>query len=854
MSLALEFADRAALDPALSGGKGANLARLTQAGLPVPEGFIVTAEAYQLFAEQSVDLLQAAEGYSFDEPAQLERQCEALERQLQSRPVPPPVAAAVREHLQALGAEHAVSVRSSATTEDLGGAAFAGQHATYLNTHGPDEVVERIRQCWVSLWSARALAYRRASGFSVSAARMAVVVQRMAFCDAAGVGFSFNPISGKLGEQVFDANRGLGESVVGGEAQIDHFVVDKATGAMLTAEIAEKDSMIVARADGSGTQSVALEGEARSEASLTAEDLRRLSELLRRVEQLYGFPQDIEWGFEKGALRLLQARPITRIPARWTRDESAERFPSVITPLAWALVEEGFHKSLNYSFALMGLPPFHGKWFAMFGHYIYGNQNAVEIYANGSVPGLAVSSLRELAAALPVLRERYGWVLELPLTWSRDLDHYLIGIGELMAEPLEERSIAEVWAFVLRVRDLGAEYFLPNIAVSVTQRVLYRVLLGLLEMAAGREQAPALFDRLLAYCETKTGTINKELHRFARRIAAAPALAARLERSSGVEFLRDGGFEGHPELAATFTRFLRDHGHREVEFDPYHATWIDAPQLVIENLKVMLHSSREDPAVKERELKVLMTETEEALVAQTPQELRYLVREIIRLARAYTTLDDVEHYQTTRLTLPLRKGLRVLGKRLRVLGVVDDPADVFFAHYAALEEAIKVDRPESWHQLRLEITAEKAAYLEHRTTSPRWELEDAGAPAASSSGAPGAAVAPDADDSVLSGLPGSPGTASGPVFRVLGSDDFGRFPQGAVLVARTTNPAWTPLFFKASAVITECGGPLSHGAVTAREIGLPAVMSVRDALARLANEERLTVNGTSGRVHRTPLK
>lgn len=851
MSFVLAFSDRAALDCASSGGKGANLARLTQAGLPVPEGFIVTAEAYDLFAQESADLLQAADGYSFDEPGRLASQCETLQGQLLCRPVPPSVAAALGEQLQALAADYPVSVRSSATTEDLGGAAFAGQHDTYLNTRGLQEVIARIRQCWISLWSARALTYRRASGFSVSAARMAVVVQRMALCDVAGVGFSFNPITGSLGEQVFDANHGLGESVVGGEAQIDHFVIDKATGAIVSAEIAAKDLMIVARADGSGTQSVSLDGDARSQACLTADELRRLSELLCAVEQLYGFPQDIEWGLEKGAVRLLQSRPITRIPPRWTRDESAERFPSVITPLAWALVEDGFHKSLNYSFALMGLPPFHGKWFASFGHYIYGNQNAVEIYANGKIPGLKASSPRELGLAVRELRERFGWVLELPLTWSRDLDHYLIGIGELMAESLEERSTAELWAFVLRVRDLGAEYFLPNIAISVTQRALYRFLLGLLEATVGREQAPILFDRLLAYCETKTGTINKELHRFARRIAAVPVLAARLESSSGREFLRQGGFASHPDLAATFDRFLRDHGHREVEFDPYHATWIGAPELVIENLKVMLHSRRDDPALKERELKILMTETEEALLQKTPQELRYPVREIIRLARVYTTLDDVEHYQTTRLTLPLRKGLGMLGNRLRALGVVDDPTDVFFADYKALEGAIQANSPDRWHELRLQISAEKAAYLQHRTASPPWELGNSAASAASGPGAHASTPASTDSANILTGLPGSPGTATGPVFRVLGSDDFARFPQGAVLVARTTNPAWTPLFFKASAVITECGGPLSHGAVTAREIGLPAVMSVRDALSRLADAEPLTVDGTTGRIYRT---
>ena len=830
MALVVPFADRSALDSSVTGGKGANLAKLMQAGLPVPDGFVVTAEAYAAFAADAANLLSEANRFPFEEPAALEARCAELVAQLASRAIPRAVVDAIRDQLAVLGADVAVSVRSSATTEDLGGAAFAGQHATYLNVRGLDEILNRVRDCWASLWSSRAVAYRRGIGFALQETRMAVVVQRMAFCDVAGVGFSFNPITGHLGEQVFDANHGLGESVVGGEAQVDHFVVDKKTAALVSADVAEKSAKIVAAAPGfSGTSTVVLEGDERTKACLSGAQLEELSRLLLAVDRLYGFPQDIEWGFENGALRLLQSRPITRIPPCWTREESAERFPTVITPLAWALVESGFHQSLNYSFKLMGMPPFHGKWFAMFGHYIYGNQNAVEIYANGAAAGLNIASLEDFAAAIPVLRDRYAWVLDLPMTWARDLDHYLIGLGELMAEDLGHRSTQELWDFVLRVRDHGAEYFLPNIAISITQRTLHRVLHGLL-------RSPALVDRLLAYCETKTGAINKELHHLSQRIAQHEELAARLERSSGAEFIAAGGFAGYPELETAFRKFLRDHGHREVEFDPYHPTWIEAPDLVVENLKAMLQGSQQDPATKERELKIVMAETEAEVLSRVPEEVRFAIREIIRLARVYTTLDDVEHYQTTRLTLPLRKGLKILGQRLKVLGVVDDPGDVYFAQYEALDGAVNANTPERWHDLRLQIIAGKAAYLGHRNASPAWELgEDAKA-------------SDESDEGTLAGLPGSPGIASGPVFRVFGSEDFGRFPKGAVLVARTTNPAWTPLFFKAAAVITECGGPLSHGAVTAREIGLPAVMSVRNALATLAEGEIVIVNGTTGRV------
>lgn len=833
MSTLLDFGDKAALDAALSGGKGANLARLTQAGLPVPPGFVVTAAAYRKFAAQAGALQGAAASLPFEDAAGLESACDRLIAELDRLPVPGEVLEALRERLAEVPGAAAYSVRSSATTEDLGGAAFAGQHDTYLNCKGYEDIARQLKRCWLSLWSARAVAYRHNAGFDVGDTTMAVVIQKMVFCDVAGVGFSVDPVSGNLGHRVFDANYGLGESVVGGETAIDHFVVDKATHALLASQIAEKDVKIVAAE--SGTRELRLEGAQRTAPCLTEPMLAELGSLLAKVEKVYGYPQDIEWGFEAGRLWLLQSRPVTRIPARWTRDESAERFPSVITPLAWELVEEGFHRSLNYSFALMGLPPFVGKWFAMFDHYIYGNQNAVEIYADGAASSVSVGGIPELAAAIPVLRKQYEWVLELPLAWSRDLDRYLMTLGELMAAPLEEKSVAELWAYVLRVKELGASYFMPNIAISITQRTLYRILYGIVQAAMGKEQAGAAFDRLLAYCETKTGAINKELYRLARRIEAVPELAARLRAGSSRDFLEQGGFAAHPELDAAFAKFLLDHGHREVEFDPYHPTWVEAPWLVVENLKVMLDSRLDDPAEKESELKIAMRESELALQSRLPQELQFFVHEVVRLARVYTTLDDVEHYQTTRLTLPFRKGLKSLGARLQIMGVVDEPMDVFFAHYDGLGAAVAGNSPAQWRALGEDIRREKRAYLEHRNAAPPWSI-----------GAAAEAAPPEGGG--LTGLPGSPGAASGPVYKVHGSEDFPDFPRGAVLVARTTNPAWTPLFYKAVAVITESGGPLSHGAVTAREIGLPAVMSVRGALSGLDNGQRVRVDGTAGRV------
>lgn len=835
MTLVLGFKSTAATDPALSGGKGANLARLTRAELPVPEGFVIAAQAYDAYAATARPILNHATTLATDDAARLEAQCLELQLALRDIPMPPDVANEIRHALGGFPEKTAFSVRSSSTTEDLGGAAFAGQHETYLNCVGADEIVARVKDCWISLWSGRAVAYRSEANFDIGRTSMAVVIQKMVFCDVAGVGFSLNPINGNLAEQVFDANYGLGESVVSGEAEIDHFTVDKGNGLILSQEIAEKRMKVVAQPAGLGTLEVSLEESERQAPCLSETQVCELSALLCKVEQLYGYPQDIEWGFADGKLWLLQSRPITRVAARWTRDESAERFPSVITPLAWALVEEGFHRSLNYSFALMGMPPFRDKWFAMFDHYIYGNQTAVEIYANGAASSIQIRSLPELVAAIPFLRKQYAWVQELPLTWSRDLDHYLISLGELMAEPLDQKSTAELWEYVLRVKELGADYFLPNIAISITQRTLYRILLSLLEMTVGKERAASTFDRLLAYCETKTGAINKELYRLAQKMLATPSLVGRLRSADARAFISAGGFSAWPEIDGIFKKFLRDHGHREVEFDPYHATWLEAPWLVIDNLKLMLDSRVDDPADKELEHKVAMRETEDALIGALPAEIRFFVHEIIRLARVYTSLDDIEHYQTTRLTLPFRRGLRALGNRLVAMGLLEDPMDIFFAQYRELDAAVKSSDPADWQAMRLAIAAEKADYLKHQRETPPDR--------------PGEAIADDFPNcNEMLGLAGSPGCASGPVYKIFSSDDFANFPKGAVLVARTTNPAWTPLFYKARAVITESGGPLSHGAVTAREVGLPAVMSVKGALSRLENGQQVTVDGSRGRV------
>lgn len=836
MTPTLRFDDPLATHLELSGGKGANLALLTQRGFAVPPGFIVTAPVYREFMAQVAGWWPAVLALPFADAAGLRVASEALQARLSHLPLPAGAVEEIRAQLDRFGAGTAFSVRSSSTLEDLAGAAFAGQHETYLNVIGAEQVLDRIRACFASLWTDRAIAYRHQRGFDQARAAMAVVVQQLVPSEVAGVGFSMNPINGRLDELVVNANFGLGESVVSGEGAVDQWIIDKATGGIRSANISRKTRRIIPVAIGTA-EIHAAEADA-SRPCLEAAQLTELTRLLVQVESSYAFPQDIEWAWAGGTLWLLQSRPITTIPPRWTRDESAERFPNVITPLTWDFVEAGFHRSLAHSFRLLGFPHFSGKWFGMSGHYIYGNQNAVEIYSHRAP--FAVNSLAELRAVIPRVREQFDWVQEMPVSWLRDLDHYLVTLGRFTAEPLDDRSPRELWRHVLAVNEHGAQYFLPNIAISIAQGTIYRLLHGLMKLALGPAEATVLFDHLMAWCDTKTGQINKELFELAALARRTTGLEAELQTGRSPALVAQGTLSQFPEFDGRFQRFLRDHGHREVDFDAYVPTWGEAPWIVLDHVRLILQGPMErPPARRERELKIRAQRAEVRLFAQLPPDLHFFFSELLRLARAYTSLDDLEHYQTTRLTPVLRRGLRALGEKLVQLGALPDPMDIFFAHPQQIEDALAAESPAAWQSFSETVRTQKAAYLADQARKPEWILgSDQITPVS-------AKVAADE----LRGLAGSPGSAEGPVFFVLAPTDIASFPKGSVLVARTTNPTWTPLFYAAAAVVTESGGPLSHGAVTAREMGIPAVMSVKDSLTRLRHGQRVRVDGTSGRVH-----
>ncbi len=284
----------------LVGGKGNNLIALTGAGFPVPPGCIVTAEAYRLFLDAIPWLDGELAAFDYDNPDHLRDQSQKLRSRLGQVPLPPPIQEALTAALNKLGPLEPYAVRSSSTFEDLAQAAFAGQHDTYLNIRGPDNIAQRVRDCFASLWGDRAVLYRHHQGFSQTEARMAVVVQKQIACELAGVGFSIHPVSGQLDRLVIDANFGLGESVVSGEGEVDHFELDKGSLQISARVIGHKERMIVTAP--TGVEERPVDAGRMDQPCLSDEQVQAVGELLKRVESHYGWPQDIEWGWHAGKL------------------------------------------------------------------------------------------------------------------------------------------------------------------------------------------------------------------------------------------------------------------------------------------------------------------------------------------------------------------------------------------------------------------------------------------------------------------------------------------------------------------------------------------------------------------------
>lgn len=832
---AIDPADPAALGRV--GGKAANLAALVRAGLPVPGGVCVTTAAYRRAVGTALDGL-LADG------------ADVLAEKARAAVLAVPVPADVADAVRAACPEGPVAVRSSATAEDLPDASFAGQQDTELNVVGADAVLEAVRRCWASLWTSRAVAYRAAQGIDHATVALAVVIQRMVDARWAGVLFTANPVTGRRSESVIDAAPGLGESVVSGAVDPEHLVVDP-DGTITERRAGTGGSVVLARAGG-GTDTVARTGTA----SLDAGHVDALVALGRRAEALFGAPQDTEWAVDgDGTAWLTQSRPITTlyplVPGR----------PGLRVFLS-ANVAQGVFRP----FTPAGL-------------------SAARHLASG-VAGLLGTPVDDPEQGPPMVSEagERVWVDLTDVLRSRVGRAGVRGVFGVM-----ERRSAEVVAGLLDRPELAVTRRSPLPALrrvgrlALRHRIPLHVLGAWLRPARARARADALVRAAERTLPAPPGAGREErLDRvrwmladtfapMAPRIAPAPAagflalgLAAKLlgGRARPGELgtvlrglphnvttemdlalwdlavrLRDDpvGLDG-PGDPPGLDAFLAEHGRRAVaEIDLGLPRWSDDPAHLLGVLAnyVRLDDPERAPDVVFARSAAEAEATVAALAARAGGVRGRVVALALGRARALVGLRELPKYWLVTVLAAARAELAVVGAELVAAGHLERADDVFFLSITEARE--ELDRRDL-------VRARRANYDRElrRRHVPRVVLSDGTEPEA-------LAATDAAPDGALTGVPASAGTVTGPV-RVVLDPQGAHLDPGDVLVCPSTDPGWTPLFLTAGGLVMEMGGSNSHGAVVAREYGLPAVVGVRDAVARLAGVARVRVDGTSGRV------
>ena len=840
---------------AIAGGKAVNLGRLRKAGLPVPDGFCVTTRAYVL----------AADGLGADAPA-------ALRELLRTRPVPDAVAEAVGKAYRELGQDVPVAVRSSATAEDLPAASFAGQHDTFLNVVGEEALLDAIRRCWASLWTDRAVAYRAANGIDPSSVQLAVIVQRMVDARAAGVMFTADPLTGRRGLAVIDVAPGLGEAVVSGAVNPDHFVVDTAHGTVLERAVRNP------------------------EPALDDEELAALAVLARRVETVYGgIPQDTEFAVgNDGRVWLLQARPITTL------------FP---LPADAPLPGGGdLRVYFNFNVAQGVLRPLTPMGLHAF------------LLAGSGMAAAAGAPPRDRLAGPPLMKPAAGWLLfdVTPLVRS-GLGRRL---GRFIASRMEARTVAVLEALVSDPRlalqpprSRSVAGLRRTAALLAAARIPARVVGALRDPVRGREEAlrrARLLSEAPLVVEDGTAAQRFEMAErvLAERVhasilAVAPIAFAGLG-SFGLAFRllgrrvtadeRDAVRRALPHnpttqmdlalwtlatkvrsdeeatrvlledqpvpLAAAYAEgalpaglqeglgeFLRDYGHRGVaEIDLGLPRWGDDPAPVLSMLAGYLRRDMSDggPQAQFRAVEEQAEALVEELARRRGRLLGPMVRFGLRRGRDLAGLREVPKAAVMALTARVRSELLApAGRQLSAMGVLEHPDDLFFVDLREARSLV------NGGDLRAAIRERRAVYDREvrRRHVPRVLLSDGTEPAPpqfQNVGGPALGVG-GGRDGVLRGAPASAGVISGPAKVML--DPFGgHLAEGEILVAPSTDPGWTPLFLTASGLVMEMGGAMSHGAVVAREYGIPAVVGVPDATERIRSGDRVTVDGTAGTV------
>ena len=836
--------------PGVAGGKGASLSRLARAGFRVPPGFHVTTSAYLDFIGRGSlrePVLAAMSAVDVSDAATFDAAAARIGELFAGQPVPAPTAAAVAGAYACLGDDVPVAVRSSATVEDLPGMSAAGQHDTYLNVRGEAAVLDAVRRCWASLWSARAIGYRARWGVEPGGVSIAVVVQRLVLAEAAGVMFTIDPVGGAHDEVVVSANWGLGESVVAGEVTPDVAVIDRVSGALVSYQVGSKEMMTVA--DGAATRAAGTPARLRSAAVLSPGEAGELARVGLAIEKLYDEPVDVEWALAAGELSVVQARPITTPPSRpaagpgerwndslagdylWSNGNLGEAFPAVMTPATWSFVE--------LLMSRMTFPP------SLPGYRGYGRIGG-RFYANVSMSisleALAGISPRRFAALFGPVLGKLPPVEEIPRPRLSRWKAFRLMV------PVAVTLLRRIRASQKRMPQFLADApgRCQRLRAEIEQATEATVLVSLwpAKVRPLFEEACDMLSAAVAAHGTRLLSVPGKLAILVGEADSTLLLSG--QQAEGLPLASLGPVTGLVRLGRgeiDRDTFARQYGHRgshEVELsiprpaeDP---AWID-DQLAA------LHDTPRDAGTLLANQEAARAAAWDRLARQDPKKAAAARKLVARWAPVARDREAARS-EVARSAWVVRTWVRRSGQ---LTGHGDD---LFFLE---LPETVGLLRGDPAPLAK--VPARRASYETYRALPPypalirgrfdpiRWAADPN-----RRSDYYDERARPAKPDDTITGFPGAAGVVEG-IARILRTpEDAAQLGDGEILVTTVTNIGWTPIFPRAAAVVTDVGAPLSHAAIVARELGIPAVVGCGNATMRLHTGDRVRVDGSNGTV------
>lgn len=868
----------------LCGGKAANLGELIGAGFPVPDGFCITTLAYAKAADEA-RLAPVVAAIADTPPTAvdaLEKLAAKARLTLLDAPVPGSLAGACAEAYRALGAGAHVAVRSSATAEDLPDASFAGQQDTFLHVVGEAAVLDAIRRCWASLWTDRAVVYRAKNHIDPRSVRLAVVVQRMVESAVAGVLFTADPVTGKRGRAVIDAAPGLGEAVVSGAVNPDHFEVDSRSSVIESRRPGDKRVRIVPVPEGGTRRELGPDRSA--EACLSDAEILDLARLGSRVEAHYGAPQDIEWALDAGrAIWLVQSRPITTLfplpggeraaegPAKlYLNFNVAQGVFQPFTPMGrqmWRVITAGISARAGFPYddperGPEALQVAGARLFVDLTDFVTTDlgrralsfafprmearsaemlETLFEDPRFAEVPASRWTLLRRLGRAfartrLPLTLLRYWASPYDAASLCRAAGDRALSLGDVPEGATPEEKLAAA----RRVLEEGPGVMIPVIVPAFVGGMLAWVLSKkLLEGIATPAEMETTFRALR---HNPTTEMDLALWGLAVRLRDDPESLSVL-RSIAPSELSARCLRGTLPLALQrgAEEFLERYGARGVaEIDIGVPRWRDDPTHILGALaNYVAHPESavapdEQFARVEREAESMVESLVERARERDPLRAD-LARFALSRMRELAGLREAPKFYAVRLIGRARKLLVDVGRSLVARGRLDDAEDVFMLDLGEVRSALEgADVRPLLGPRRAEMAREAS-----RKNLPRLLISDGTEPVP--------ARARSSSPDRLTGTPASTGRVTAPA-RVILDPNGARLERGEILVAPSTDPGWTPLFLTAGGLVMEMGGAMSHGAVVAREYGIPAVVGVPGATERIETGDLLTVDGAAGTV------